>query len=216
MKNTLKFILLNLFVICSPLLSETDAFSDNNHKYLINRLPKVDRRYASFLLVLELLEHRQAKVLVETGTARWGDKNFSGDGGSTIIFGEWASKNRAILSTIDIDIQAIENAKTATQDFKDHIHYCCSDSILYLSEYDQLIDFLYLDSFDFDFGYSPSSQEHHLKEITAAYSKLHKNSIVMIDDCDLPEGGKGKLVIKFLLEKGWVIIYSGYQTILVQ
>lgn len=53
----------------------------------------------------------------------------------------------------------------------------------------------YLDSFDFDISNPLPSQKHHLKEIEAAYDKLTDNSVVMIDDCDLPGGGKGKGVI---------------------
>ncbi|MBA3815915.1 MAG: hypothetical protein H0X29_05245 [Parachlamydiaceae bacterium] len=187
-----------------------------NEEYLSNRLLKIDRRYSSFLLVLDLLKHRQAKVLVETGTARDGDKNFSGDGGSTIIFGDWASQNNALLFTVDISSQAIENARISTIKFTDSIIFCCSDSISFLKDFNQSIDFLYLDSFDYDFNNPLPSQQHHLYEIMAAYPKLHADSIVMVDDCDLPHGGKGKFIIEFLLEKGWTIIYEGYQTILVK
>lgn len=216
MKKIFAIVLLPVLAFCFLGLSHADEHQLNNAEYLVNRLSKQDKRYASYLLVLELLKHRQAQTLIETGTARDGDENFSGDGGSTIIFGDWASKNNALLSTVDISPQAIEKAKTSTEKYSDHIDFFCCDSISFLKDFDRSIDFLYLDSFDFDFGNPLPSQEHHLKEITAAYSKLHENTIVMIDDCDLPHGGKGKLIIEFLLEKGWTIIYKGYQTILVQ
>lgn len=217
MKKILSLTLLYVLILILPTLS--NAFEqgfNNNAKYLTDRLKKTDVRYPSFLLVLELLEHRQAKILIETGTARDGDKNFSGDGGSTIIFGDWANQNNALLSTVDINPGAIENAKTSTKKYGDHLQFFCGDSISFLKNFDQSIDFLYLDSFDFDFNNPLPSQEHHLKEIIAAYPKLHANTIVMVDDCDLPHGGKGKLIIEFLLNNGWTLIYKGYQAILVQ
>ena len=78
-----------------------------------------------------------------------------------------------------------------------------------------MIDFLYLDSFDFELHNPSPSQEHHLKEIIAVAPRLRKSTIIMVDDCDLPYGGKGKLVIKWLKERGWVEHKSGYQVILV-
>jgi hypothetical protein len=57
---------------------------------------------------------------------------------------------------------------------------------------------------------------HHLKEIQAAYSCLKEDSIIMIDDCDLPGGGKGALVIEYLCARGWVPVMSKYQVILVK
>lgn len=192
------------------------ASVSGNSQYLKNRLASNDRRYESYIKVLDLLNERNAKLLVETGTSRGGDSNFIGDGGSTIIFGHWASLNDAYLFTVDIDQGALANADWAARNYSNSIEFVCSDSIKYLSEFSQQIDFLYLDSFDFDFYNPTPSQNHHLFEIEAAYDKLHDNSIVMIDDCDLPYGGKGKLVIEFLLERGWKIVYEAYQVILVK
>lgn len=210
-KNIIHFFLI-IFFICFSMLNAQSS----SQKYLDNRIVLGDKRYPSFLLALELLEKVNAKTLVETGTARNGDKNFWGDGGSTILFGEWAYRNEAILHSVDIAKWAIENAQAATIKYAPSIHFTCGDSITFLKNFDQPIDFLYLDSFDFDEHNPKPSQEHHLKEIIAAYPLLHENSIVMVDDCDLPFGGKGLLIIEFLLENGWTIVYQGYQTILMR
>jgi hypothetical protein len=77
------------------------------------------------------------------------------------------------------------------------------------------IDFLYLDSYDYEWNNPSPSQEHHLREIQAAFPRLHENSVVMIDDCALPQGGKGKLAIEYLKERGWKILLEQYQTILI-
>ena len=185
-------------------------------KFLANRLPHKDKRYESFLTVLKLLKQRHAVILVETGTSRGGISNFEGDGGSTIIFGHWASKNDALLYSVDISLESILIAQAASKLYEDHIQFTCEDSLAFLREFNQPIDFLYLDSYDFEYDNPAPSQEHHLKEIQIAYPYLHADSVVMIDDCELPHGGKGKLVIEYLLDKGWEIVFKGYQVILIQ
>ena len=186
----------------------------NPEHYLEKRLGPTDARRPSFIKALELLEERGARTLVETGTARDGATNFYGDGGSTVLFGNWAYDRKAILSTVDISEQAIERAKDATVAWASHIDYFVSDSVAFLENFGKKIDFLYLDSFDYDIANPTPSQEHHLREIKAAEKWLHEKSIVMIDDCDLPFGGKGKLVIEYLSNLGWKTLYSGYQVIL--
>ena len=188
----------------------------NVSKYLDNRIVKSDKRFPTFLMTLKLLNLVKAKVLVETGTSRHGDRNFWGDGGSTILFGDWATDNQAMLYTVDLSSNAIEASRSATKSFSENIQYHCCDSIKFLEQFGKPIDFLYLDSYDFDERNPLPSQVHHLQEITAAYPFLHKKSIVVIDDCDLPQGGKGKLIIEFLLAKGWVIFSKGYQVIMVR
>jgi hypothetical protein len=76
------------------------------------------------------------------------------------------------------------------------------------------IDFIYLDSYDYELNNPIGSQLHHLKEIEAAHPFLRESSVIMIDDCDLPEGGKGKFAIEFLLERGWRVVKKQYQVIL--
>ena len=184
--------------------------------YLQDRIDRSDKRYGSFNFALQLLEERKAKTIVETGTARYGAKEFGGDGGSTIVFGDWASKHKAMLHSVDKSDEAIAKAKSATQPYAKHIHYTCSESIPFLEKFEQKIDFLYLDSAGFDFNDPLPCQEHFLREIVSAYPFLHKKSVVMFDDCELPHGGQGKLAIEFLTDNDWKIAYQGYQVILTQ
>ena len=87
----------------------------------------------------------------------------------------------------------------------------------YLQAFEPTIDLLYLDSYDYD-KRDPevikASQEHHLNEVKAAESNLHDKSVILIDDCNLPGGGKGRLVIDYLLERGWQVVMSKYQVVL--
>lgn len=175
----------------------------------------VGSRRPTFELALRMIDARGIKTIVETGTAR-GPKPFDGDGGFTPIFGYWCSLNNADLYSIDINPDAIKNAQNLTKNFANNVHLIIDDSVHFLRNFNKQIDFLYLDSFDFDAGNPLPSQEHHLKEIETVYEKLAPHAVIMIDDCDLPYGGKGKLVIDYLLKKGWVICAQGYQVIMIR
>jgi hypothetical protein len=199
----------------APSLNNFDLTSSKDSVYLKDRIQNNDKRFSSFILALQLMKERDAKVIVETGTARGGDQNFIGDGGATIIFGDWATRNDARVYSVDIDSNSIEAAKNAAKKYEENLTLVCSDSVDFLGSFSQPIDFLYLDCYDFDANEPLPSQLHHLNEIIAAYPCLHPGSIVLIDDCDLPHGGKGKAVIDFLIEQGWKVVFDGYQTMLI-
>ena len=232
MDNTIMHNKIIRFIIIIPLVwtitncsndkektqSQQKLIKDTNESYLAKRLPKHDKRYKTFLKSMKLMKQRKSKILVETGTARYGDKNCRGDGCSTVIFGEWARDNDATFYSVDIDAEAIKSAKDAVLPLNNDVVFITSDSVAFLKnyyKYNNKIDFLYLDSFDFDPKNPWPSENHHLKEIKAAYRYLHRKSIVMVDDTFGRRGGKGRLVIKYLLGKGWKIAVSAYQLILV-
>jgi len=202
-----------LFFFTCLLFLQVSAASE---QYLKDRIPPENKRYNSMVRVLELMQQRKAKILVETGTARYGDANMLLDGGSSIIFAHWAKTHRAQFYSVDISPEAVMQARKVIKPYSLHAKVICSDSIAFLKNFKKPIDFLYLDSFDYDLGDPLPSQTHHLHEIRAVYNKLHSKSIVMIDDCDLPGGGKGKLAIAFLQSKGWKIVFEGYQVILIR
>lgn len=206
-------------IICYFFCELTAGHNSDVQKYLHGRIDQNDKRYPSFCIALSLLQERDAKVLVETGTARYGGYNFINyvqDGGATVIFSDWAFQNRAKFFTVDINPDYLANAKQACAYHMKNTKFICKDSVEFLRNFHGRIDFLYLDSMDFDQDNPLPSQEHHLREIKAAYTKLHKQSVVMIDDCNLPHGGKGNLVIPFLESRGWKILYKGYQVICIK
>jgi hypothetical protein len=181
---------------------------------LQDKIQVTDRRYNTFHYALELLNQKASPVIVETGTARGGRKNCGGDGCSTIIFADWLKRHKGEFYSVDISQKYLDNAKRGLRELAPFANLICSDSVAFLKQFNKTIDFLYLDSYDFSVNNPDPSQEHHLKEIMAAYPHLSEGCIVMIDDCDLPHGGKGKLVIGFLLDQGWKIIAQSYQVIL--
>lgn len=59
-------------------------------------------------------------------------------------------------------------------------------------------------------------QEHCLAELLAARPLLGEQSIVLIDDNDLPGGGKSRLAKRFLRSDGWVCLLDLRQTLWVR
>lgn len=210
---SIKNIALSL-VFATSIIGTCYSVDRNATDILENRITSTNKRYNTFIYAFQLMKERKVKTIVETGVARSGG-TFEGDGGSTILFADFAQHHGALVYSVDIDPSAIENARELVGT-SDVVKLTQGDSVDYLKKFHGTIDFLYLDSFDYDAENPTPSQMHHLKEITAAYPHLKRKSIVMIDDCDLPNGGKGILAIKFLQKRGWKIAKQGYQTILVR
>lgn len=193
-----------------------------SHKPLYPLLPRkynFKKRRNSFRLAMKLLKERNSRELIETGVARKGLQNTKYDGASTIVFGIWAKQNGAVLHSVDIDPAAVNEARKEVElnDLTHVVQLNVSDSVAFLHQFKKPVDFLYLDSYDYpkrDKDGQKASQDHHLKEIKAIESKLHENTLILIDDCGRRGGGKGKLVIEYLRPKGWKLIYNGYQVLM--
>jgi len=209
---------MKVYVALMLTISLLNARHQDPTYYLEGRLPPSNGRYKTFKEALEMMSQRNVKTIVETGTERWqeGQYCFDGDGGSTIIFGHWATENRAKMYSVDINQTHLEYSKGNTKSYLSNLSLVCSDSVTYLQNFKGKIDFLYLDSFDYDEKNPTPAQQHCLREIMAAEDKLTQNSIVMIDDCNVPGGGKGLLAIRYLLEKGWHLHKNCHQVILIK
>ena len=177
------------------------------------------KRQKTFRRAIELLDERNSTCLIETGVARYGLRNSKSDGASTAVFGLWAKANNASLYSVDISPESIAGAREAVMelDLLDEVKLVTGDSVQFLENFSDPVDFLYLDSYDYDKhdeSVQVASQEHHLKEFKAIEEQLGPNTVVLIDDCDLPGGGKGKTVIEYMTRKGWQIDTSAYQILL--
>lgn len=176
-----------------------------NNKFLvryINGDRSLGSRLGTMRLALGLLDHTRENIFVETGTTR---KNLfntrsveerAADGCSTVLFGDYCSKYGGKVFTCDINLWNIDNCKIATEEYKQYITYIVDDSVKFLREFNQPIDFLYLDSVD---SHEPNANEHQLMEIETAIRNLHKNSVVVLDDL----GSKTNLSIPFLRKNNW-------------
>ena len=165
-------------------------------------------RFKSFEKTLKLSYERGFKCIVETGTARGKTKFFFmkrynwKDGMSTPMFAEYAKYVNGKLHTCDISANNVSNAKKFTLDYSNYIRFYIQDSLIFLKEFSQKIDLLYLDSLD---GHDPeAASKHQLEESKISLNKLHKNSLILLDD----KGSKTNLSIKFYLENGFKVIYD--------
>ena len=86
------------------------------------------------------------------------------------------------------------------------------EGVLAIKEFPKQIDLLYLDAWDVIPG--TDYKEKHLEAFQAAEEKLHDNSVILIDDMEHGENGKGGLVIPYALTKGWKRMDIGKQAIL--
>lgn len=177
---------------------------------LCDELTGYERR-ASFQFVLQKMLERKPpiKCIVETGTYRGG----GGDGNSTLMFAHLAKETGASFHSVDITPDCIERSKVMLGDLRQHVIHVCADSVSFLSTFKTGIDLLYLDSFDVDVANTLPAQIHQLSEIGAAYGKLNPGAVVMLDDCRLPNGGKGALTSRFLEDRGWKLLVDAYQKI---
>ncbi len=165
-------------------------------------------RFKSFEKTLNICNQRNLKIIVETGTARGKTKFFFikkfnwKDGMSTPMFAEYSKFVNGKLHTCDISANNINTAKKFTKNFESYIEFYVKDSLIFLKEFNESIDLLYLDSLD---GHDPIAASHHqLKEAQIAIKKLHIKSLILLDD----KGSKTNLSLNFFLANKYKIIYE--------
>lgn len=219
LKNHKKDIyMIHRLLFAISLLLSVSVFGKSPATYLENRIPIMNGRYRTFEESLKLMMKRKVKTIVETGCERWLDSDycFDGDGGSTILFAHWAYEHGAQMYSVDINETHLHYCKNNTKEYVKNLELVHQDSIEFLKNFSKPIDFLYLDSYDYDEKNPNLPQKHCLNEVKAAEDKLHDRSIIMIDDCNIPGGGKGLQAIRYLLSKGWHLHRNEHQVILLK
>jgi ADP-heptose:LPS heptosyltransferase len=170
-------------------------------------------RHTSYDKLLKLISERFVNpLIVETGCIR-GEEDWRGAGYSTYLFGAYLQRTGGQLISVDINKAYCEFARKMTDEIN-CASVRCEDSVSFLNNFNQPIDVLLLDSLDTE---HPNSHQHALAEAQAALKNLHKQSIIIFDDTvyrNREFTGKGAQAVPYLLDNGWEIIYSGYQTIL--
>lgn len=202
------------------------------------------RRHPTIKAALNLLLQNNGTNIVETGCCRFPED--WGAGLSTVMFGDFCKHYDKKLYTVDLSAENINTCKNLTKEYSDNISYHVNDSVDFLTSFDQTIDFLYLDSYDYPYGellelyggktnidkaieilgsmsdeeivdkhgaIIAGSQEHCLKELLAALPHMHDKTPILIDDCALPGGGKGRTAKDWLLANRYVCILDLYQTL---
>ena len=171
-------------------------------------------KYFTFKAALNLFLQNNGQIIVETGTQRLKDDP---GGGSTTLFGAFCKRYGKKLFTVDINPLNLKVSIDCTREFKDYITYVLKDSVKFLSEFDQKIDLLYLDSLDCPWPPADAreAQLHNLNELKAALKNLYVGSVVLIDDNAFSNGGKSRLSKRFLLslKREWQCLLDSGQTL---
>ncbi len=175
--------------------------------------PKLGVRAPTMRAVLREALHLQVKTIFETGCVRQAD-NWAGDGQSTRIWNTYAALTSGRFITCDINE---ENCRTA-ESICGKLTWYNMDSVKCLRT-DQLmssIDLLYLDSYDLDMSNPHPAAMHALMELLSAMPRLHKGSIVFVDDSPMtPEfvvQGKGMYIAEYFKKLDVMPFTFGYQS----
>ncbi len=157
---------------------------------------KLGRRADTFRSVFShLLEAKPNNVtIVETGMIN-DPGNWNGHGQSTILFDELTKAVGGMVFSVDISPNAVDTTRGLVSNKVFAVH---GNSLHFLTQFNQPIDLLYLDSFDLDHDDPAPAAAHCLFEFVAASRNLHTGSIVAIDDTWWLDNeapfGKGMLV----------------------
>ncbi|MDY6830671.1 MAG: hypothetical protein SWC96_02335 [Thermodesulfobacteriota bacterium] len=129
------------------------------------------------------------------------------DGHSTYF---WCTTGARVYS-VDIDFKAVVRiAKKNIREFK-NCHIFWQDGLKFLKKFHGNIDLLFLDAWDVVPG--GKYAENHLLAYLAAKDKLSDRNIIIIDDTDVGNGGKGRLLLPVLDADGYETLVRGRQTI---
>lgn len=198
--------------------------------------PRLDKRERTFRQMFEYLDLFDRPVtLVETGCAR-DMYGWQGDGLSTRLFDQYVQHrdDGSFCISVDLNPAAVEFCKSMVSP-RTLVHE--ADSVNFLANLvkafqseGRWIDLLYLDSMDVDFQYWQASASHHLKELTVCMTRLHSDSLVVVDDSpsitsitNLPDGsfevglhelrisGKGTLIAQVAEALGAKPLFIQYQ-----
>ncbi len=191
----------------------SDFFDINSDWFFDKYYDKLSFRYWTQKVALGLFLQLGGDNIVETGCARM-EEDWGG-GYSTYVYGDFASYYGKKLWTCDIDEKNLEVAEKITDKFKDNITYVCDDSVRFLRDFNQEINFLYLDSVDCDpenQQMTDLAQDHQFKEVVEALPKLSKKCVVLLDDNNYPNGGKTKRAKALLQDKGFLHVMDFQQS----
>ena len=149
--------------------------------------------------------------MIETGCYRGTDPYSS----STFILGHLANILKTQLISIDINIEHIASAEALMkkEGLSESVICGCGDSVLSLGRIFGPIEFLYLDSLDFEKDRPIVCQRHQLAELGAALGKFNPGATLLLDDYQLLERGKCGLSVDFLAERGFKPTLIDYQVL---
>lgn len=185
-----------------------DLFDFRNNTFEVYRA-NTHERWRTFQMAINWFVQTGGLNIVETGCIR--DKSYQ-DGASTRLFADLVKKViGARFWSVDIEPRHVELARSFVPPHE-RIELCVGDSIEFLKAFNNRIDLLYLDSFDYNRGDPGPAQLHALKEMQVVFPNLSPKACVLIDDNDPVGGGKGELAKKFLAEHDFVCLMDHFQS----
>jgi len=182
----------------------------------LNEIPEHGR--GGFLPAINYIKENNIKnpVIVEIGTQRNFDN--TGDGCSTSVFSWFVNTYGGKLYSIDIENTYIENGKIQLNNkgmLTDRVNLVCADGIEFFDTFEDNIDLLYLDAWDYRGTEEDKriSEEKHLEAYLKAEKFLTPKALVLIDDIADQETyiGKGHLVIPYLIDKKYELLLKEWQ-----
>jgi len=210
MKNLLIFTVL----LSTNLLSGANTLTPSS-PIKITRRRHEPKEYIK--ATLKLFKAKKGKTIIEIGSMRnplnhdlkSGHCNSCLCGHSTL----WWALSKAEVYSVDIDDKSYNITKNACKSYS-NVRVVKQDGIDFLKKFKKPIDLLFLDAWDVN----PKTNyaEMHLDAYLAAKDKLHEGSMILIDDTDIANGGKGRLLRPVATKDGWEIIFTGRQTLFIK
>jgi len=188
-------------------------------------------RATSFEIVFDLLDQKKDKnfTILETGCMRddhtpvGSPLALGDDGASTYIFDDFVNYYDGEVISVDIKQANVDFANKHTSD---RTTVYCEDSVEFIWNLSDRtkVDFLYLDSYDFEPTNPVPSQLHHIKELCAVQKNLKNDTIIVVDDhlntpefdeyrATLARGGKAGFVENYMNNIGAECLHDGYQIV---
>ena len=169
-------------------------------------------RQRSFGLALEFLNGRSSPTVVETGCIRAEDDWTAGF--STYLLSAYLFRHGGLLHSVDMSQRNVEFARAWTANFAGVVRVHRSHSHDWLQAFEGPIDLFYTDSADVG---NAGFEECCLREVELVLPKMRTGGQILVDDTVYSGRqwrGKGALAVPMLLERGYRLVYSGYQCLL--
>jgi len=173
------------------------------------------QRNKTFAAAAEFILKQKNPILIETGCYR----GAACDGQSTLILAMLAKETGGSFFSFDISLHHIELAQQmlSDHDMDEWCAFCLSDSLNSLKDIrDRKPTFAYLDSYDFELERPINSQAHQLAEAAILLPKMAPVSAFLLDDCDIPHGGKARLSSQAILACGYKEVATAYQRLFIR
>lgn len=165
----------------------------------------------------QLVREFNFKTIVEVGSMRKPLKHeldeffpeCCNEGHSTLYFAETGAQ----VFTADVNPKCAELLASSTRKYR-NLHVYTADGIWFLKKFDRPIDLLYLDAWDVIPSLDYAGK--HLEAYREAIPHLAPTCLVLIDDTDISNGGKGRLAISQMIRDGFELVTWGRQAMLVR